>query len=93
MQQHAVLTAPVPLLDEQVSARGLSSAALGAAKNAVGDRAQPALELVGYEPELDAAMQYAFGGCFVCQVSAGPSSALLRWLVSGRCWIVGAGYG
>lgn len=38
------------------------AARLGAGK------AQPALQLVGYKPEVEAAIKYAFGNAFVCQV-------------------------
>lgn len=45
---------------------------MAAARQLAGDKAQPALELVGYDAELSAAMKYAFGGAFVCKVG-GPS--------------------
>ena len=35
-------------------------------------KASLALELVGYDTSLTAAMQYAFGGSYVCQVNAKP---------------------
>ena len=41
----------------------------------VGDRAQPALELVGYDAELSAAMKYAFGSAFVCKVRVKPAAS------------------
>lgn len=44
-------------------------------------KAQPALQLVGYEPEVEAAVKYAFGSAFVCQVRV---SACLG-LAAGLC--------
>jgi hypothetical protein len=38
-----------------------------------GGKAQPALQLVGYEDEVEAAVKYAFGNAFVCQVRAAQS--------------------
>ena len=34
----------------------------------MGDRETPAIELVGSEQEVSAAVKYAFGGAFVCKV-------------------------
>ena len=48
----------IPL--NKVSARPLPGAAKKAAAELAGDRAVPALELVGYDGELEAAMQYAY---------------------------------
>lgn len=59
---------------------------LSAAAKLGGGKAQPALELVGYEGEVEAAIKYAFGSAFVCQVG---------WSVSGfqvqvqGAWLVG----
>lgn len=44
---------------------------LSAASKLGGGKAQPALQLVGYEAEVEAAIKYAFGSAFVCQVSGG----------------------
>ena len=41
---------------------------LSAAAKLGGGKAQPALELVGYEAQVEAAIKYAFGSAFVCQV-------------------------
>lgn len=43
---------------------------LSAAAKMGGGKAQPALQLVGYEEEVEAAVKYAFGNAFVCQVRA-----------------------
>lgn len=53
-----------------MSSRDTPPAALAAARKMAGDKAQPALELVGYDGDLSAAMKYAFGGSFVCKVRA-----------------------
>ena len=66
----------IPL--NKVSAREVAPSAAAAARGMVGDRAQPALELVGYDAELSAAMKYAFGSAFVCKVRAAPGSRALR---------------
>ena len=54
---------------------------LAAAAKLGGGKAQPALELVGYEGEVEAAVKYAFGSAFVCQVSPEQSR---RWGCRGR---------
>jgi hypothetical protein len=41
---------------------------LSAAAKLGGGKAQPALQLIGYEQEVEAAIKYAFGTTFVCQV-------------------------
>jgi structural maintenance of chromosome 2 len=62
----------IPL--NKVSARDIPAPAVAAARRLGGGKAQPALELVGFDQELSAAMKYVFGGAFVCQVR--------RW-----CWV------
>lgn len=52
----------------QVRYNEASGAVLSAAAKLGGGRAQPALQLVGYEGEVEAAVKYAFGSAFVCQV-------------------------
>jgi hypothetical protein len=65
-------------LGVQVSSRDLHPNAVAAARKMAGDKAQPALELVGYDQELSAAIKYTFGGAFVCKV---------RWLLAAaRVW-------
>ncbi len=54
-----------------MSGREIPPGTKAAARKLAGDRAQPALELVGYDAELSAAMTYAFGQAFVCKVRAG----------------------
>lgn len=56
----------IPL--NKVSARDIPAPAAAAARRLGGGKAQPALELVGFDQELSAAMKYVFGGAFVCQV-------------------------
>lgn len=57
------------VLRGQVSSRTASSGAQAAAGKL---GAQLALELVGYDPELKAAMAYVFGNAFVCKVRRRP---------------------
>lgn len=69
----------IPL--NKVSGREVPPPAAAAARRLAGDKAQPALELVGYDGELSAAMKYVFGGAFVCKVGPkGKSEARNRWL-------------
>ena len=56
----------------QVSSRTASAAAQSAAARLGRGKAALALELVGYDEDLSAAMQYAFGSAFVCKVSQLP---------------------
>lgn len=44
---------------------------LSAAKQLGGDKASAALELVGYDQEVQAAIKYVFGNAFICQVGVG----------------------
>ena len=62
----------IPL--NKVSSRDIAPPARAAARKMAGDKAQPALELVGYQEELAAAMKYAFGGSFVCKVGLLPAA-------------------
>ena len=73
----------IPL--NKVSARPLPGAAKKAAAELAGDRAVPALELVGYDGELEAAMQYAFGSAFVCNDSATAKKLAFHKDVASRC--------
>jgi structural maintenance of chromosome 2 len=63
----------IPL--NRVSRREVAPAAAAAARRLAGAKAQPALELVGYDQELSAAMKYVFGGAFICQVGTGWGQA------------------
>ena len=73
----------IPL--NKVSARSLPGAAKRAAAELAGDKAVPALELVGYDSELEAAMQYAFGSAFVCNDSATAKKLAFNKDVASRC--------
>lgn len=53
---------------QQVKYPEMPPAVLSAAAKLGGGKAQPALQLVGYEGEVQAAIKYAFGTAFVCQV-------------------------
>ena len=55
----------IPL--DKISSRTLSQDKIKAAKQHVGDKAKPAISLVGYESELSTAMKYVFGNAFVCK--------------------------
>lgn len=59
----------------QVRYSDMPPSVLAAAKQLGGGRAQPALELVGYEPEVEAAIRYTFGNAFICQVSTVTGAA------------------
>lgn len=73
----------IPL--NKVSSRDIPSSAVSAAKHAVGDKAQAALELVGYDSELSAAMKYVFGGNFICKDSGTAKKLAFAKDVSTRC--------
>ena len=73
----------IPL--NKVSARDIPLPAVAAARRMAGDKAQPALELVGYDQELTAAMKYVFGGCFICKVGACGGPARGMHGVAGLC--------
>ena len=51
-----------------------------AAQRVSNGNAQLALELVGFNQDLSAAMQYVFGNAFVCKVNYGPSLPALSVL-------------
>ncbi|KAL6776822.1 SMC2 [Auxenochlorella protothecoides x Auxenochlorella symbiontica] len=55
----------IPL--DRVAGRALPEAVVEAARREVGAAAAPALELVGYDADLSAAMRYVFGNAFVCK--------------------------
>ena len=55
----------------QVSARTASAAAQSAAAKIGKGKAALALELIGFDADLGAAMKYAFGNAFVCKASHG----------------------
>jgi structural maintenance of chromosome 2 len=73
----------IPL--NKVSARTLSSSAKKKAEELVGEKAVPALELVGYDVEIEAAMQYAFGSSFVCTDSSTAKKLAFHRDVASRC--------
>lgn len=56
----------IPL--NKVSAHSIPPSAVAATRRMAGDKAQLALELVGYDQELSAAMKYVFGGSIICKV-------------------------
>ena len=56
----------IPL--NKVTSRDLPGVVRSAARKLASDKACPALDLVGYDQELAAAIKYAFGGAFVCKV-------------------------
>jgi hypothetical protein len=64
----------------QVQYPNLPQSVLAAAERMGGGKAKPALQLVGYAHEVEAAMKYAFGGAFVCEVGA-----CLGALMQGTC--------
>ena len=62
----------------QVNSRTASAAAQSAAARLSKGKAALALELVGYDAELGAAMKYAFGNAFVCKASP-PTHTCMIW--------------
>lgn len=58
------------LCHTQVAGRVASTAVQAAAARLGGGRAALALELVGFDADLGAAMRYVFGNAFVCQARA-----------------------
>ena len=73
----------IPL--NKVASRTIPAAAVGAAKKLVGDKAQPAVQLVGFDGEIGAAMQYVFGSCFVCQDAGSAKKLAFTKEVGARC--------
>ncbi|PRW61562.1 structural maintenance of chromosomes 2-1 isoform A [Chlorella sorokiniana] len=73
----------IPL--NKVSARDIEPQRLAAARRLAGDKAQPALELVGYDQELSAAMKYVFGGSFICKDAGTAKKLAFAREVSTRC--------
>ena len=58
----------------QVSSRTASAAAQSAVARLSKGKAALALELIGYNSDLGAAMKYAFGNAFVCKVRCASAS-------------------
>jgi chromosome segregation ATPase len=58
---------------------------LSAAAKLGGGKAQPALQLIGYEQEVEAAIKYAFGTTFVCQVSGRMRQSSQQLLLLNVC--------
>ncbi|KAL4421732.1 hypothetical protein ABPG77_002348 [Micractinium sp. CCAP 211/92] len=73
----------IPL--NKVSGREVAAPAVAAARRLAGDKAQPALELVGYDAELSSAMKYVFGGAFVCKDSATAKKLAFAREINTRC--------
>ena len=71
----------IPL--NRIQGTGPPAKTVAAAKKLVGDRAAPALSLVGYADELDAAMKHVFGSTFVCRDPAGAEQLVQQLRV--RC--------
>jgi structural maintenance of chromosome 2 len=53
---------------------------LSAARQLAGKKATPAIELVGYDQDVEAAMKYVFGGAFICQVGHRASGCLFLYV-------------
>ena len=54
----------IPL--NKISNRPIPETVIEAGKRLVGTKARPAIQFVGYNKELESAMQYVFGNCFIC---------------------------
>lgn len=65
----------------QVKPHVAAAGVTAAAKRVSNGNAQLALELVGFNQDLAAAMQYVFGNAFICKVELAPSLLLCcAWL-------------
>lgn len=73
----------IPL--NKVTARTLPEEAKEVAKAIAGEKATPAIELIGYDKDLSAAMNYAFGSSFVCQDSSTAKKLAFHKDVASRC--------
>lgn len=73
----------IPL--NQIKARDDPAAVLAAAAKLGAGRARPALELVGFDGGVEAAMKYVFGGAFVCQDAATAKKLAFSKDVDRRC--------
>lgn len=73
----------IPL--NKVTSRTIPGGVASAARKLAGDRAQPALELVGFDQNLAAAMQYAFGSAFVCKDAGTAKKLAFSREVNTRC--------
>ena len=73
----------IPL--NKVTARTLPKEAKQAARAIAGEKATPAIELIGYDEDLSAAMNYAFGSTFVCQDSSTAKKLAFHKDVASRC--------
>lgn len=62
--------------DPQVKPHVAAASVTAAAQRISNGNAQLALELVGFNQDLAAAMQYVFGNAFVCKVRFTPASLL-----------------
>lgn len=74
--EQSPVVSPGCLCCTQIRYSDLPQGVLGAARQLGGNKAQPALELVGYEGEVEAAVKYVFGNTFVCKVSGGCMAAV-----------------
>lgn len=73
----------IPL--NKVSSKGPSASATSAAARLAPGKATLALELVGYQPEMAAAIKYAFRNAFVCQDAATAKQLAYSRQVATRC--------
>eukprot|EP00775_Hariotina_reticulata_P003904 gene3904-4158_t len=73
----------IPL--NQVRYSDMPSSVLAAAKQLGGGRAQPALQLVGCEAEVEAAIKYTFGNAFICQDAGTAKKLAFAREVGQRC--------
>ncbi|KIY95276.1 Structural maintenance of chromosomes protein 2-2 [Monoraphidium neglectum] len=72
-------------LTKRIRYRDDPSAVLAAARQLGAGRARPALELVGFEGGVEAAMKYVFGNTFVCQDAATAKKLAFSREVERRC--------
>jgi chromosome segregation ATPase len=77
--------APTPNKQTQIRYRDDPAAVLSAAARLGAGRARPALELVGFDGGVEAAMKYVFGGAFVCADAATAKKLAFAREVERRC--------
>lgn len=81
----------IPLNKVQYSS--LSQPTRDAAHRLGGDKVTPAIELVGYEEDVSAAVKYAFGSSLVCQDSGTAKKLAFAREVNQRCVTLQVGRG
>lgn len=69
----------------QIRANETPRGVLEAAHKLGGGKARPAMELIGYDRKVDAAMKYVFGNNFVCEEAGTAKKLAFSREVNTRC--------